>query len=67
MNSHVDFVHEIRTTFVIFDKLGKSSYEFARIGEGYVMNGMYCTLSIHSVIFVILSPPFRLWFIPEKI
>ena len=37
-----DFVHEIRTKFVIFDKLGKSSYEFARIREGYVTNGLYC-------------------------
>ena len=28
--------------FVIFDKLGKISYEFARIREGYVTNGLYC-------------------------
>ena len=45
-NSHVNFVHEIRTKFVIFDKLGKSSYEFARIREGYVTNGLYC-ISVH--------------------
>ena len=42
-NSRVNFVQEIRTKFVIFDKLGKSSYEFARIHEGYVTNGLYCT------------------------
>ena len=34
----------ICTKFVIFDKLGKSSYEFARIREGYVTNGPYCNL-----------------------
>ena len=45
-NSHVNFVHEIRTKFVIFDKLGKSSYEFARIREGYVTNGLYCMCGI---------------------
>ena len=38
----MNFVHEIRTKVVIFDKLGKSSYEFTRIREGYVMNGLYC-------------------------
>ena len=42
-NSQVNFVHEIHTKFVIFDKLGKSSYEFARIREGYVTNGLYCS------------------------
>ena len=36
-NSEVKFVHE----FVIFDKLGKISYEFGRIREGYVTNGLY--------------------------
>ena len=41
-NSYVNFVHEIRMKFVIFDKLRKSSYEFARIREGYVTNGLYC-------------------------
>ena len=41
-NSYVNFAHEIRTKFVILDKLRKSSYEFARIREGYVMNGLYC-------------------------
>ena len=41
-NSQVNFVHEIRTKFVIFDKLGKISYEFTRIREGYVTNGLYC-------------------------
>ena len=41
-NSHVN-LHEIRTKFIIFGKLGKSSYEFAQIHEGYVMNGLYCT------------------------
>ena len=40
--THVNFVHEIRTKFIIFGKLGKSSYEFARIHAGYVMNGLYC-------------------------
>ena len=40
--SQVNFVHEIRTKFVIFDKLWKISYEFARIREGYVTNGLYC-------------------------
>ena len=34
------------TKFVIFDKLGKSSYEFARIREGYVTNGLYCRYHI---------------------
>ena len=41
-NSQVDFVHEIGAKFVIFDKLGKISYEFASIREGYVTNGLYC-------------------------
>ena len=41
----MNFVHEIRTKFVIFDKFGKSSYEFARIREDYVTNGLYCTCS----------------------
>ena len=41
-NSYVNFVHEIRTKFEIFGKLGKSSYEFARIRERYVTNGLYC-------------------------
>ena len=40
----MNFVHEFRTKFVIFDKLGKISYEFARIREGYVTNGLYCIL-----------------------
>ena len=43
-NSHANSVHKIRTKFVIFDKLGKSSYEFARIREGYVTNGLHCIL-----------------------
>ena len=34
----------LHTKFVIFDKLGKISYEFARIREGYVTNGLYCNL-----------------------
>ena len=46
-NSQVNFVHEIRTKFVIFDKLGKISYEFARIREGYVTNDLYCSLNIY--------------------
>ena len=33
------------TKFAIFDKLGKSSYEFAQIREGYVTNGLYCTMN----------------------
>ena len=45
-NFQVSFVHEIRTKFIIFDKPGKTSYEFARIREGYVTNGPYCTLQI---------------------
>ena len=45
-NSQVNFVHEIRTKFVIFYKLGKISYEFARIREGYVRNGLYCNFLI---------------------
>ena len=40
-NSQVNFVHEIRTKFIIFDKLGKMSYEFARI-----MLGMACTVHV---------------------
>ena len=28
--------------FVIFGRSQKNSYEFTRIREGYVMNGMYC-------------------------
>ena len=43
-NSHVNFVHEIRKKFVIFDKLRKSSYEFAK-----VMLRMACTVSKGSV------------------
>ena len=35
--------------FVIFDKLGKSSYKFLRIGEGCVTNGLYCMHKDHSV------------------
>ena len=42
----MNFVHEIRMKFVIFGKLGKSSYEFVRIREGYVtsvvMWPVYC-------------------------
>ena len=43
MNSctHANFVHEIRTKFKLFGKLGQGSYEFTRIREGYVMNGLY--------------------------
>ena len=41
-NSQVNFVHQIRTKFVRFDKLGKISYEFARIREGCFTNGLYC-------------------------
>ena len=47
-NSQVNFVHEIRTKFVIFDKLGKISYEFARIRECYVTNGLYCIVRQNS-------------------
>ena len=46
---HVKFVHEIRTKFVIFNKLRKSSYEFARIHEGYVL--MACTVLSSQKIF----------------
>ena len=40
-NSYVNCVHEIRTKFIILDKLRKNLYEFTRIREGYVMNGLY--------------------------
>ena len=50
-NSHVNFVHKIHMKFVIFDKLQKSSYELARIREGYTMNGMYCICVLMSALF----------------
>ena len=45
-NSYMNFVHENRTKFVIFSKLRKRSYEFARIREGYVTNGLYFSFLI---------------------
>ena len=50
-NSQVNFVHEIRN----FDKLGKMSYEFAQIREGYVTNGLYCKSSVSNLQYKVLK------------